>query len=103
MTLHALTIEKNQQEIHYAYVNIYINASGCKTKYSLTIQAEDKESLEEKIGALHGEIRNSYENSGDVSVKVDRFYQSSITRQELLDYLKSDNLDTERDLDKQTL
>jgi len=103
MTRDDLRMEKGQKEVHYAYANVHVNAAGCKTARSITVQAPTASELEAKLAALPDQLRNQYENPGVVSVEVKTFHRAYMTREEFEDYIRRDNIDTEREMDKFTL
>jgi hypothetical protein len=95
-----LRMEKGQNEIHYASVNIYTTVDSTRiAPIVTTVQASSKEGLESKISAIPNQVRNQYENPSIVFVEVKEGTKSSMTRAEFEDYLRRDAADTERQID----
>ena len=100
MTRDDLRMEPGQKGVHYAYVNVHVNAAGCKTARTITIQASTESELEAKLAAMPEQIRGQYENPSVVSAEVKVFHRAYMTREEFEDYLRCDAVDTERQIDK---
>ena len=101
MTRDDLTMDEGQKEVHYTDVNIYKTFSdGAKTVETRTVQASSREELELKLATLPDQLRNQYENPSGISVKVKPVHIFSMTKEEFKDYIRRDNADTERQIDK---